>query len=80
MTVDQFVAVMGAFTALIGALGVIYVQLLQNHRAVNGRMTELLEMTRQAAQTKGELAGRDFVAGVQLERPAEAERVPPEQN
>ncbi len=63
MTPEQFVAVLGAVTALVVALGAIFVQLRQTHTIINSRMTELIETTRQAAQSKGELAGRDFGAG-----------------
>lgn len=60
MTIEQFVAIMGAATTLIGVLGAIFVQLRATHQAVNGRMEELIRVTRQAATKEGELAGRDF--------------------
>ncbi len=60
MTPEQLVAVIGAITALVAALGAVFVQLRQTHALINSRMTELLETTKMAAQAKGELAGREF--------------------
>lgn len=60
MTPEQFVAVLGAITALVVALGAIFVQLRQTHTLVNGQAQQLRDMTGLAAQKQGELAGRDF--------------------
>jgi hypothetical protein len=60
LSVEQFIALMGAMTALITTLGGILVQLRATHTLVNSRMTELVETTKLAAQKSGELVGRDF--------------------
>lgn len=53
MTPEQLVAVLGAITALIVAVGAVYVQVLRTHQLVNGRMNELLEATRSSAHAEG---------------------------
>lgn len=63
MTSDQFVAVLGGVTALVIALGTIIVQVYALHKAVNGRLSQLVDVTQKAAQKQGELLGRDFVPG-----------------
>lgn len=63
MTPEQFVAVMGAVTALVVALGAIYAQLRATHALTNSRMTELIKATHQSSLKEGELVGRDFAAG-----------------
>ena len=58
MTVDQFVTVVGALTALVAAVGAVFVQVRQTHELVNHRMTELLDVTKQSALAQGALAER----------------------
>ena len=60
MTTPEFTALIVALTSLIGALGAIYKQTRETHALVNSRMTELLATTKLAAQSSGELKGRDF--------------------
>jgi len=55
MSVEQFVTIIGALTALIVAVTAALVQLRQTHELVNSRMTELLEVTRGAARAEGKL-------------------------
>lgn len=61
MSPEQLVAVLVAATALVTAIGVIVAQLVSLRKAVDGRLTELVESTRLAATKLGELRGRDFV-------------------
>jgi hypothetical protein len=64
---EQFVAIVVALTGAIAAVGVVLVQLAQLRREVNGRLTQLLEETREQGRLEGELRGRDHV-GMQLRR------------
>lgn len=57
LTPEQFVAVLGAITALVVALTAVFAQLRRTHMMVNGRLTELLKLTHDAALAKGKLAG-----------------------
>lgn len=59
LTPEQFVTVLGAITALIVALTALFVQLRKTHELVNGRMTELLKITKEAGVAQGKLAGPD---------------------
>ena len=59
MTTDQFVAVLGALTALVVAASGLAFQVRSYHREVDGRMSELLELTRTAAHAQGVLQGAD---------------------
>jgi hypothetical protein len=56
MTVEQFVSIMTALTALIAAVGAVFIQVRATHVAVNSRMTELLDLTRSAGHAEGALA------------------------
>jgi hypothetical protein len=69
VSAEQLVAILTATTALLGALGAIFAQLLAlrhqmqaNHELINGRVAELLTTTQLAALKEGELRGRDAVA------------------
>ena len=53
MSVEQFVSIMTALTALIGAVGVVIIQTRATHVAVNSRMTELLDLTRSSSHAEG---------------------------
>jgi hypothetical protein len=57
ISVEQYVALLGAVTALVVAVGAILVQLRQLHTLTNSRMSELLELTRKASEAEGFLAG-----------------------
>lgn len=59
MTTEQLVAVLGAITALVIAVGAVMQQLLALRKQIDGRMGEMLELTRLAATREGELQGRD---------------------
>jgi hypothetical protein len=61
MSPEQFVAIMGALTLLIGAIVQLLVAVRSLHSAVNGRLTMLLDEATTAARKDGELAGRDFM-------------------
>ena len=58
MTVDQFIAVMGAFTLLIGAVAGLAQAIHNYHQAVNGRMDLLLALTEKSAHAEGVLSQR----------------------
>lgn len=58
MTVEQFVAILGAITALIVAVGAVFAQVRQTHQLVNSRMTELLAVAKQASHAEGVLDER----------------------
>jgi hypothetical protein len=58
VTVDQLVALLGAVTALIAALGAIWVQLRQTHKLVNSRLTQLLALTERSSRAEGVLEGQ----------------------
>lgn len=60
MSVDQFTAVMIALATLLSAIAALFAQIVSLRKKVDGRLTELLAVTRAAAQLKGELAGRDY--------------------
>lgn len=67
MTVEQFVAVLGALATLIAAMTALLVQARATHALVNSRMTELLELTQKSARAEGALGiikAPDPVAGV----------------
>lgn len=70
MTPEQLVAVLGAITALIVAVGAVYVQVLRTHQLVNGRMNELLEATRSSAHAEG------VIAAIAATPPAEESKPP----
>lgn len=56
MTVDQFIAVLGALGTLLAAVTACFIQVRQVHALVNSRMTELLELTRHSAVADTKLA------------------------
>lgn len=70
MTVEQVIAVLGAFTALLAAIGTLMIQVRALHDAVNGRLTQLLQERETAARREGELAGRDFMRRLMQGAPA----------
>lgn len=69
MPIETAVALIGALTALVVAIGKILVDLAElkvqaqrNHDAINGRMGDVLTASVMAARKTGELEGRDFKA------------------
>jgi hypothetical protein len=56
VTAQEFVTLLGALTALTGAVTALIVQARQTHALVNSRMTELLELTRSASRAEGQLS------------------------
>lgn len=60
MSSEQFVAVATALTALVLAVGKVWVDVRATHELVNHKMGELLTMAQLAARKEGELRGRDF--------------------
>lgn len=58
MSPEQFVAVLVALTGLVAAVGVAIVQIMSLRKAVDGRLSELVEATRLGATKQGEMSGR----------------------
>ena len=60
MSPEQLVAVVGALATIAIALVRLYGEIRSVHHLVNSRMTELLDLTRQAARAQGVLdAGQE---------------------
>jgi len=59
MSADEAAKLIGAVAAavvvVLGAIGALYVKIHSVGVQVNGRMTELLELTRKAAYARGQL-------------------------
>lgn len=59
VTAQDWVVIIGAMAtatvAIIGAVGTVLAEVRKNGRAINGRMTELLETSRTAARAQGKL-------------------------
>lgn len=55
MSPEQLVAVIGALTALFIAITGVLVQVLALRRAVDGRLTQLLELTAASSRAAGAL-------------------------
>jgi hypothetical protein len=70
VTPEQLVAVLGAITALIVAIGGLYVQFAQLHRQLNSRMDQLLELTKTSATAEGKLQGQTGTTTGQEKSPA----------
>jgi len=64
VTVEQATALVVAITGLVGAVGVLVVQIRSLRKDINGRLTQLLAVAEQAARKDGELAGRDYSRGL----------------
>lgn len=62
MSPEQLVAVMGALTALVVAVGGVYVQIRQLSRRVDGRLEQLLELTATSAHAQGVLEEQEAPA------------------
>lgn len=58
---DQVVPILGAVTALLVAFAAVLQRIESLRRAVNGRLSELLDAKTTQARKEGEMAGRDFV-------------------
>lgn len=63
MTNDQLTALLGAIALVLTGLAAVLAQLVALTRKVDGRLTQLLEITSKGAGAEGELRGRDFAAG-----------------
>lgn len=62
ITPEQATALVVALTGLVAAVGAILVQIRSLRKDLNGRLTQLLDEAKTAAEKRGELAGRDFAA------------------
>lgn len=63
MSPEQLVAILGGFTALLGAVALVLRQLQELRKDLNGRLEQLLVAERERSLKEGELAGRDYIAG-----------------
>jgi hypothetical protein len=61
LSAEELVAILGAATALIAAVTALFVQIASLRRQLNGRLEQLLAEAVEAAEKRGELAGRDFI-------------------
>lgn len=55
MTVEQLIAILGAVTLLIGSITALFVQMKKLELRVDGRLTQLLELTQMSALAEGKL-------------------------
>jgi hypothetical protein len=60
---EQWTALLVALGAILAAFAAVLTQVVALRRQVNGRLEQLLEQTRVAAQHRGELEGRDWQKG-----------------
>jgi hypothetical protein len=73
MTVEQLVAVLGAVTLLLGAITALFVQIRRLEFRVDGRLTQLLELTKVAAIAEGKLAEKEGGTLVPIDEPVHNE-------
>ncbi len=59
MDATQFIALLGALTGLLIAATAALVQVVALRRQVNGRLTQLLELTARASHAEGRLDTSD---------------------
>jgi hypothetical protein len=59
---EQLVALIVALTGLLGAVGIAIRQIVELRREVDGRLTQLLELTRVSSVARGDLQGRAAAA------------------
>lgn len=64
MSPEQYVALLGAITALLVAIGAVIRELHTTRQLLDGKLSELLTSAQQSALKEGELRGRDWVAPV----------------
>ena len=67
MTGDDWVKVIGAIASglvlVLAAITALWAKVHEYHRGVNGRMDQLLELTRQSSMALGRLQGPDPTTG-----------------
>lgn len=73
MSAEQIVALVIAITGLLSAVGVVIAQVAALRRDLNGRLSQLLEETRERATKEGELRARDYISQ-QRRRSTDVER------
>lgn len=61
MTIEAVVAILGGITAMVVAITALIRQLQGLRNDLNGRVTQLVEASTDAARKEGELTGRDFM-------------------
>lgn len=66
MSPEQFVAIVAAITALVVAVGGVIVQVVQLRRQVDGRLTQLLELTATSSRAAGALAETEKMAAARI--------------
>jgi len=61
MSADDWVKIIGAIGAslvlVLGSIGALYVKVVEYRREVDGKMGQLLELTRRSAHAEGRLEG-----------------------
>jgi hypothetical protein len=74
VTAQDWVLIVGAIAAatvsILGAVGALWVKVHSYDQKVNGRMSELLAVTRTAADARGRLTADDPPTRVQSDGPA----------
>jgi hypothetical protein len=75
VTPEQFSGIIVAVTGLVAAIGLLVTQVRGLRKDLNGRMQELLDTSKLAAQKDGELAGRDFAQGATRAAPTVAGQI-----
>jgi hypothetical protein len=56
---EQFTAILGGITALLGAIGALVITISRYHQAVNHKMDALLELTASSSHAEGVKAERE---------------------
>jgi hypothetical protein len=56
VTIEQFVAILGALTVLLVAVARVLAEVREYHRAVNGKMDTLLALTAKSSLAEGKLS------------------------
>lgn len=72
MTAEQATALIVAATGLIAAIGTVIVQVRGLRRDLNGRVSQLIDVSSTAQRRLGELEGRDFMHRLQNPPPLQA--------
>lgn len=74
MSPNEWIGVITAIAVLCGAFGKLYRDIRGVHELVNSRMTELLELTRNASEAVGSLKEREMQLGIVHKETTSGER------
>jgi hypothetical protein len=61
LTIEQVTGLILAIATFLGAFATVLIQISNLRRDLNGRLEQLIHHAVEAAEKRGELAGRDFV-------------------